>query len=311
MKSWLRETFTENLSLKALALVFSLIFFGYVHGQEDIRDKTLGVPVVSLPPDGGARELMTRIPATVHVTLRGPSRAINKLIQEGIAPVEVDLRSGDTEKVTFSPSSFHIPSDVKVIAVDPPEIPLEWEDVITRRLPLQVSLTGLPARGHEVSGPPELDPREVTVRGPVSRVEVLQFARLEAFDVTGLGQGTYTRRIALDSPGPSVRYLGSQAATVTIRIAERKIERLFSALPVEVIGPPHATALPKTVDVTVVGPPEVISNLRPAQIVPQVNLIEQQKWTAEQPHGSASAQVSVSLAQADAQIQPPTVIVKW
>lgn len=311
MNGWLRDTFTENLPLKGLALLFSVLFFGYVHGQEDIRDKTLAVAVVSLPPDGGARELMTRIPASVHVTLRGPARAINKLIQEGIAPVEVDLRKGNTERLTFPPSGFHLPSEVKVLTVDPPEIPLEWEEVITRRLPLQVSLTGLPARGSEVTGPPELDPREATVRGPISRVEVLQFARLAAFDVTGLSPGTYTRRIALDSPGPLVRYLGSQAATVTIHIAERRIERLFASLPVEVVGPAYGFSLPRGVDVTIVGPPEVITNLRPEQIVPQVDLLEQGKWSADLQHGSTVGLVSVHLAHAEARIQPPTVIVKW
>ena len=76
---WLREAFTENLGLKAMALVFSLGFFGYVHGREDVEQRTILMSVISLPPEGGEKELMTRVPASVHLTVRGPARAMATL----------------------------------------------------------------------------------------------------------------------------------------------------------------------------------------------------------------------------------------
>lgn len=312
MTEWFKKAFTENLPLKGLALVFSLGFFGYVHGQEDVRNKTLPVGVVSLPPEDGAKELMTKIPASIHVTLRGPARALNRVIQEGMAPVEVDLRETALDRVRFTREMFLLPDELEVVAVDPPELGLVWEDVVTRRIPLQASLTGQPSKGNVVQGEPQLEPREVTVKGPLSLVEVLQFARLAAFDVSGLSSGTYTRRIALDPAGPGVRFLGSQAATVTVRITEQRSERVFSSLPVEVIGPPQGTiVVPRFVDVTVVGPPDVLGGLREEQVVPQADLATSGKWNAAMAHGSVSAPVVVHLAEAEARVQPPFVTVKW
>ena len=42
-------------------------------------------------------------------------------------------------------------------------------------------------------GEPDVDPTQITVRGPVSVVEVMQFARLSAFDVSGLSGQTQRR----------------------------------------------------------------------------------------------------------------------
>ena len=176
--TWVRQVFTENLGLKLMALIFSFGFFGYLHAQEDSQERTIPVGVISLPPDGGQKEPMTGIPASIHVTLRGPTRAIAALIQEGASPVEVDLREGYPLSVDFRDSMFHLPRDLEVVFVDPPRLELEWEEIVTRQVPLQASITGQPAEGRIVKAEPTVEPPKVTVKGPVSLVETMQFARL-------------------------------------------------------------------------------------------------------------------------------------
>src|SRR6476659_7557683 len=91
---FLRDAFTENLSLKAISLTFAIGLFAFLQGQQDEQQRTVPVAVVLRPPpEGSQRELMTQIPASIHVTLRGPARSLDKLIQAGVAPVEIDLRS--------------------------------------------------------------------------------------------------------------------------------------------------------------------------------------------------------------------------
>jgi hypothetical protein len=300
------------LSLKALSLVVALGLAAYTRGQLDTTQRTVPVGVVMrLPPDSAHRELMTPMPANVDVTVVGTTRAIDRLIQTGMAPVELDLRDGMAETAVFEKSMFSLPPDVELKFVDPPAISLEWQEVVIRRLPVQASLAGQPAKGYEVRKTLDVDPKEIEVKGPGSLVEVLQFARLAAFDVTGLTEGVYRRRLAIDDPPPRVRFLGAKSATVTVVVARRQTELKFDHRPVEVVGMPHARAIPPLVDVTVTGAPETVASLRAEQIVPRVDLASAGIDLKATTHGSTTLKLRVELANAEAECQPPTVTVRW
>ncbi|HEY4157165.1 MAG TPA: YbbR-like domain-containing protein [Polyangiaceae bacterium] len=309
--TFVRESLTENLGLKSLALCFALGLFAFLQRQTDEQQRTIPVPIVMrLPPESAARELMTQIPASVHVTLRGPAHTIDRSLQTGVPPIEIDLRDGHRESITFDERMFTFPPDTTITIIDPPSIDLEWEDVVTRQIPLQAAITGQTAEGYVVKGQPEVDPTELTVKGPVSVIEVMQFARLAAFDVSGLSEGMHKRRIAIDAPPVRARYLGPSAATVTVTVARRVSEARFENRAVEVIGVPGATAAPHSVDVTVVGPPEVVRSLRPDQVVPRADLTQLQNVDLKK-HGSALVTINVALGHAEAELQPPAVTVKW
>jgi hypothetical protein len=307
-----REALTENIGLKVLALTVALGLAAYTRGQLDRTQRTIPVGVVlRLPGDQRRRELMTPMPANVDITIVGTTRSIDRLIQTGISPVELDLRDGSGESVGFERSLFSLPPDVELKFVDPPSINLEWQDVVERTIPIQAARAGQPAKGYEVKGLPEVEPKEIGVKGPASLVEVMQFARLAAFDVTGLTEGVYRRRLSIDDPPTRVRYLGSKSANVTVVIARRQTEVKFDRRPVEIVGPAHARAVPSAVDVTVSGPPEVVSGLRPEQIVPRVDLMGGGVDTHGDSHGSVTLKLKVELGGAEAECQPPTVSVRW
>jgi YbbR domain-containing protein len=311
--TFVREAFTENLGLKALSLAFALGLFLFLYGQRDEQQRTVAVGLTSRPPsEDSARELMTQLPASIHVTLRGPAHVIDRLVQSGIPPVTVDLRNGERESIVFNERMFSLPPDTHVMAADPPSIELEWEDVIARQIPIQAAITGQPAEGYVVKGEPEVEPKQITARGPASLVEVLQFARVAAFDVSGLSEGSHRRRLALDAAPTRVRYLGPPAATVAVTIARRVTEASFAARPVEVVGPAIIGVSPRAVDVTVIGPPEVVQALRAEQVVPRANLMKAPGFDLKDlRHGSAELPVTVELAGAEARVQPPSVTVKW
>ncbi|MCH2110485.1 MAG: CdaR family protein [Polyangiaceae bacterium] len=306
-----QRALTKNLGLKVLALIFALGFFGYVRGQENEQQRTIPIGVVSLPPEAGSKELMSPIPASIQITVRGSSRIINALLEQGVPPVELDLREGYPKQVSFQKDMFSLPPGLSLVLVDPPRLDLEWEAIILRQISLHASITGQPADGYTVEGSPTVDPSRVTVRGPLSRVEVMQFARLAPFDVSGLSASSWTRRIAIEPPPPLVSVLGTQAATVTVDVVRRSSEKLFADRPVEVIGPTKAKVLPANVDLTVIGPPEVVQALKAEQLVPQADLSGLGPWEKKKEHGSTNIKVSVSVNNAEVQVQPPSVTVKW
>jgi YbbR domain-containing protein len=308
---WLRAALTENAGLKGLSLAFALGLFVYQQGQQDQQQRTVPVGVVMrLPTDAAKRELMTPIPASIHVTLKGSTRAIDQLLQSGVAPVEVDLRDGHRENIAFEAKMFSLPPDVEITIIDPPNIDLEWQDVVTRQIPLQASITGKPADGFILKGEPEVDPKEMTVRGPVGLVETIQYVRLAAFDLSGLTDGTYRRPIAIDAPPNRVSYIGPRNATVSAVVARQVSEARFPKRTIEVVGVPNAVVTPRQVDVTVVGPPEVVRALRAEQVVPRVDLTKVEGLDLKA-HGSGTLKVVVDVADAKADVQPPTVTVKW
>jgi YbbR domain-containing protein len=311
--AFLRDAFSENLGLKALAMCFALGLFAFVHGQEEEQQRTVPVTLVMrLPQASAERELMTPIPASIHVTLQGSARALDNLLQAGMPPVEIDLRDGRRESVVFDEGMFTLPPDTKVTIIDPSSIELNWEDVATRQIPIQAAITGQPADGYVVKGEPEVEPKTITVSGPLSAIEVLQFARLSAFDVSGLSEGVHRRRLGIDSPPVRVRYLGPQAANVSVAVARRVSEVRFENRPVEVVGIAGGVASPRTVDVVVAGPPEIVRALRPDQIVPVADLTKVEGLDLKElKHGSASVKVTLPLSNAEAEIQPPAVNVKW
>src|SRR3978361_1798188 len=135
--TFLRESFSENMGLKALALAFALGLFAFLQGQTDEQQRTIPVPIVMrLPPESAERGLIQPIHVSIHVTLRGPARAIDRLIQTGVVPIEIDLREGHRESIGFEPKNFSFPPETTITIIDPPSIDLAWEEGGTRHRPI-------------------------------------------------------------------------------------------------------------------------------------------------------------------------------
>jgi hypothetical protein len=300
----LRAALSENLNLKLLSLGFALLLYSFVHGSQDAQ-RSLQVSVVALtPPDSANRELVTPIPAEIRVAVRGPRSTLDDVHADDVGSVQIDLRGGNETRVTFDPATIPVPPGLRVEQIDPPAIDLVWEDRIVRDVPIEVGIVGTPAAGFVVKGVPTADPGSVRARGPKSHVVVLQHARADAFDVTGLTAGKYTRQLAIDRPSPRVSFdLTSVAASV--EITREVAERTFTRVPLAILGHGASKAQPPEVDVRLACPPEVVRALRPEQIVPRVQV------SAAAEHGSDALPVQLAVDQCEAHITPPTVVVRW
>lgn len=315
-----REYVTHNLSLKLFALCFSLALFAYFHGQGDNHQRTVRFDVIArLPPDSAKWALLTALPSEIRVTIKGPIGTIDRLSQNS-APLELDLRNGNRKQVTFDESLLSLPPDVTVLLIDPPSLDLEWQAVVEREIPLEASMTGQPQEGFVVKGEPVVSPGKLVAIGPSSIVQVLQFASLEPFNLTGLTEGVHRRRIKVNAPVERVKFRGPQPASgdnavvvnVAVTIARRMSEMKFANRPVSVVGVPAGFSSPSYVDVTVVGPPEVVRALRAEQVVPRADVGALPGFTAkENKRGSRTVRLTVDLSKAEVEVQPPTVTVRW
>ena len=300
----LKSIVTENLNLKLLSLAFALVLYSLVHGSQEAQRSILLSVVALTPPETANRVLMTPIPAQIRVTVRGPRSTLDDLHADDIGSVQLDLRGGNESRVTFEPAMIPVPPGLKVEQIDPPAIDLTWEDRVVRDVPVEVGVVGTPAGGFMVKGAPIAEPSVVRAHGPKSEVMVLQHARADAFDVTGLTEGKYARQLAIDRPPGRVTY-DVPSVSAAIDVGREMVERPFTKVAVAVIGRTNVKAQPGEVDVRLACPPEVVRALRPEQIVPRV----QMATTAD--HGSEALSVQLVIDQCEVHVTPPSVIVRW
>jgi hypothetical protein len=300
----LRSLFLENLNLKALSLAFALVLYSLVHASQEAQRSLLLSAVALTPPAAASRVLMTPIPAQIRVTLRGPRSSLDDLHADDIGSVQLDLRDGNKTRVTIEPSMIPVPPGLKIEQIDPPTVDLAWEDLIVRDVPVEVGVVGTPARGFVVKGAPQSEPRMVRAHGPKSEVLVVQRARADAFDVTGLTEGKYTRQLAIDRPQGRVTY-DAPSVSATVEVGREVVERPFSKVPIAVLGRANAKAQPPEVDVRLACPPEVVHALRPEQILPRVQV------SSTVDHGSDALPVQLAIDQCEVHLTPPNVIVRW
>jgi len=300
----LKTALTENMNLKLLSFGFALVLYSMVHGGQDAQTSVSVDLDVLLPPETANRILVDKSKESVKLTVRGPRAAIEELHARDIGAIQIDARTGSEKRIPIDPASIRLPPGVHVEQVDPPAIDLVWEDRVERDVPIQVSVVGTPAPGYVVKGAPKPEPHDVRVKGPKTAVMTLQFARAEAFDVNGLGEGVVSKQLAIDKPQPQLSY-DVPSVKVALEITREIVERPFTKLAVAVVGPPKGKTQPAEVDVRLVCPPEVLRALRPEQVVPRVEV------KSHEPTGSVTLQVEVSVDKCEAHITPSTVIARW
>jgi len=307
----LRSVVTENLNLKLLSLAFALVIYSLVHGSQEAQRPMLLSVVALTPPDSSNRVLTTPIPAQIRVTYRGPRATLDELHTDVVGNVQLDLRGGNETRIQLDSSTIPVPPGLQVEQACfsmgdrcVPEIPLVWEDLIVRDVRVEVGVVGTAAPGFMVKGAPTAEPTVVRAHGPKSEVLVLQRARADAFDVTGLTEGKYTRQLAIDRPVGRVTFdVPSVAASV--EIGREVAERPFTKVQVAILGRTNAKAQPAEVDVRLTCPAEVVRAMRPEQLVPRVQILSATE------HGSDALPVQLAIDQCDVHVTPPTVIVRW
>jgi hypothetical protein len=306
LATFAKDAVTANLGLKAICFLCALMLLAYQRSQVDETARTIAFAVnAKLPPDNALRELMSPLPPSINVTVQGSSSTLDSLT-ESTPKLDLDLRDGRRQNIDFSADQLDIPTGLSVRLIDPPSLRLDWQDIITREIRVQSSVTGRVADGYEVARL-TVEPETVELRGPASLVRVTQLARVAPFDITGLSEGSHQRQLALD-PAPSrTQYIELSSVTVSAEIRRRQIAVNFPRLSVEIVGIPGAKVVPARVDVTVRGTPEVVKALQPELVIPLVDAsnVDTSK------HGSVALPVTVALTRATAEIQPPSVKLNW
>jgi YbbR domain-containing protein len=198
----------------------------------------------------------------VAVTLRGRRSAVQKVMAEGLAPIEIDLTGRQPGPLHFTSDMIQVPRGLSVESIQPPQIDTSWEDRVVKVVPIVPRLAGRPAPGHRVVRV-SATPREATVTGPRSVVEGLHEVELREVRVDGREEtAELTAPVQIQRKYVKVR---PESARVLVEVSGETVTRRFSLVPVELSGTPDGMQVeltPRTAQQVVLeGPPRVMAKL--------------------------------------------------
>lgn len=186
--------FTESWALKLAAVALAILMWMAVRASEPERASYPGIPVEVDLRDPDWQLAGPPEPATVEVTVLGPTGELLTLANTLPQIVLMVERVNDAVESHVVPLQWvQLPSgvrDARVLGVRPDTIRLRYEQLVSGSLPVQVRTTGSPPEGFSLARPVNTNPALVEARGPAGRIEELDSIPLMPVDVSGLRSTT-------------------------------------------------------------------------------------------------------------------------
>ncbi len=261
----------KNLGLKVLSISIALVLYLFVHSQTNSSVIALVVPVElqNLPP-----EKIVLLPTLrqAQVSIKGPSFLIREIaISAPSFKVRVPKDVGERFKINLNSEELPLPAAVDIVSVEPPEMELILDDLITKNVRVEVPRIGELEESLRLTDL-QVSPASVEIVGAMTElkgIESVETAPLDLRTITGNSQVV----LGLRSVGKYGR-LTVDRVNVKVATASISAEKIFEKLPVEVRSK-HArsfTVNPSFVDVEVTGPRSAVKALDSKALVPYVRL---------------------------------------
>ena len=174
------QRFTSNIRTFLLALVLGIsVWVSAVTGADPdevrIYPNTIPLEVIGLDP---SLIITSNVPSSVEITLRAPQSVWEQLTaQEDSVQATLDLSGLAAGKHTVDIQNRVLVAPYQIVLADPATVTVNLEPLATQTLPIDPSISGLPAIGYQ-AGDVEIEPTEVAISGPESLVEQAVRARV-------------------------------------------------------------------------------------------------------------------------------------
>lgn len=237
LRGGLRRAFAENLALKFVALVLAITLFILVNTDKDaVIGTTVGVSY-TMPED---KVLVSKPVDQIRLTIQGPWRRIKRFDERELERIHIDLTGRSGGELQFSEDMIKLPPGLRLLAMNPPSMRLEFDEKAEKTVPVNVARSGTPARGYKVEEV-AVSPSLVTVRGAKSVVSAISALRTREINLQGRKE-SFTDRVALVTPEEYVDIVGDPEVEVRIVLEEEQITRSFE---VPVATRPATVAVPR------------------------------------------------------------------
>lgn len=210
------------------------------------------------------------LPATVQVTLTGPTRdlvAVGMDRPSIVIPVDQVLSADTAILLRFPWVRMSVGEGVVVEELNPSVVNLSFEAIAAGAVPLVPRFQGELPEDLALAQAPEITPSLTRVSGPRSRVESLESLDLEPLDLSAV-EGSASFTLAVDTVGLGGLTFLPQEAQVRLAV-EEKVQRTLEMVTIQVpVLPeePQLMARPSSVSVRLSGALSLVENLDPAAI---------------------------------------------
>jgi YbbR domain-containing protein len=210
---------TQNLVWKLLSLVVAFFFWMNVASEPDLAT-IISVPVEYNNFPGGL-EISSKIVESIDVEARGPAGQLRALQDSRIAAV-VDfstVNASGERTFTLTAKQLNLPRGITLIRTIPAQLRFTFEKQLTREVSVNVKFSGTLSPGLSVAEV-DVEPRELSITGPESRVRESKELVSDPFDLTGI-TGDTQETLGVYEAEPEVRILDAPQVTVKIHIQHK------------------------------------------------------------------------------------------
>lgn len=212
----LKTLITHNFGLKALALFAAYVLWFNIASEPELAT------IVSVPVDykNFPRDLVisSNIVDSVSVEARGPASRLREMQQTRVAAV-IDFASvhapGD-RTFTLTGAELQPPRGVTLVRAIPEQLRFRFERQTSGKLPVEVAYSGVLPRGMAI-GKVTVDPPELIVTGPESRVLAARKAVTDPFDLSRV-TGDSVQELSAYIADPELRFASVPRVTVKVRV---------------------------------------------------------------------------------------------
>jgi YbbR domain-containing protein len=196
----MRRFLTENIGWKLLSVLLAFCLWIAV-AREPEMSTSMTVPVLfrNMPGD---LDFASEAPERVHLEVRGPA---GRLTAESLAQTAVmfDLSGLQPGERTFNIQNRNIrqlPFGVFFNRAIPSQVSLRLERLVSKEVPIEPSYGRAPQEGYIVTNY-TFDPPKVRIKGPESRVKIMDHVITDPIDVSGVvSQASKQTQIRVQDP---------------------------------------------------------------------------------------------------------------
>jgi YbbR domain-containing protein len=246
----------RNFQYKIAAVILAFLFWYIVQGEEILEINRRIAVNIKVPEGYIVKGPEVRFK---DATLRG-SRVL--LADFSTRPLEatLNIQEGKSGQLRFRIDKEYIKNwDGRLkLTVHDPYLTVVVDEKVSKKVPVKEFLKGVPADGYIIEKT-VIKPNTVTISGLKSEIARIEEIQTEPIDVSDL-QATKSfdaRLIAKDIPESG---LSVDKVQVSLLVGEKKVNKRFGSVPVEVVGSDYLTAVkPKYVSIVIQGTPGVLS----------------------------------------------------
>lgn len=254
-----RGAILENAALKFVALVLAITLFILVNTN---KDALIGVDVGVLYTMPDDRILVSEKVDQVRVSIKGSWRRIKRFDEREIERISVDLTNLRSGEYRFPEDAIRLPPGLTLLAIEPASMPLRFEPLQQKTVPVHIPTLGRPQRGYKFDSW-SAKPTQVTIRGAASVISATEQLATRSLDLEGRSE-SFSETLVLVPPRlePIFTVLDGPTVEVEVKLEEERGSRTLEGAPVELRPGEGVNAAiiarmqvqPAEVDVTLHGP---------------------------------------------------------